>query len=85
MQLLHPANVPESNPTKPKKYLWWCSILHIINDGYISSLSILLPFIAVDLNLTYTQSGLLKTASHGQSARLRAPAGDLELNDSEIY
>ena len=60
---------------KPKKYLWWCSVLHIINDGYISSLSILLPFIAADLNLTYTQSGLLKTASHGAISATQIPAG----------
>ena len=64
-----------SNPTKPKKYLWWCSVLHIINDGYISSLSILLPFIAVDLNLTYAQSGFLKTASHGAISATQIPAG----------
>ena len=71
----HSANVPKSNPTKPKKYLWWCSVLHIINDGYISSLSILLPFIAVDLNLTYAQSGFLKTASHGAISATQIPAG----------
>ena len=73
----HSVNVLESNPTKPKKYLWWCSLLHIINDGYISSLSILLPFIAVDLNLTYTQSGFLKTASHGAISAAQIPAGIL--------
>ena len=71
------ASVPKSNATKPKKYLWWCSLLHIVNDGYISSLSILLPFIAVDLNLTYTQAGLLKTASHGAISATQIPAGIL--------
>ena len=69
------VNVPNSNSTKPKKYLGWCSVLHIINDGYISSLSILLPFIAVDLNLTYSQSGFLKTASHGAISATQIPAG----------
>ena len=68
---------PNSNSPKPKKYLWWCSLLHIINDGYISSLSILLPFIAVDLNLTYAQSGFLKTASHGAISATQIPAGIL--------
>ena len=71
------VSVPKLSPTKPKKYLWWCSLLHIVNDGYISSLSILLPFIAVDLNLTYTQSGLLKTASHGAISATQIPAGIL--------
>ena len=71
------VSMSKLNSTKPRKYLWWCSILHIINDGYISSLSILLPFIAVDLNLTYTQSGLLKTASHGAISATQIPAGIL--------
>ena len=73
----NPVDNPNSNSPKPKKYLWWCSLLHIINDGYISSLSILLPFIAVDLNLTYAQSGFLKTASHGAISATQIPAGIL--------
>ena len=72
-----PVDIPNSNAPEPKKYLWWCSLLHIINDGYISSLSILLPFIAVDLNLTYAQSGFLKTASHGAISATQIPAGIL--------
>ena len=59
------------------KYLWWCSTLHIVNDGYIASLSVLLPFIAKDLNLTYTESGLLKTAIHGAISVAQIPAGFL--------
>ena len=59
------------------KYLWWCSTLHIVNDGYIASLSVLLPFIAKDLNLTYTESGLLKTAMHGAISVAQVPAGFL--------
>ena len=73
----NPINTPNPSSTQPKKYLWWCSLLHIINDGYISSLSILLPFIASDLNLTYTQSGFLKTASHGAISATQIPAGFL--------
>ncbi|HIB92062.1 TPA: MFS transporter [Candidatus Poribacteria bacterium] len=61
----------------PKKYLWWCCILHVINDGYIASLSLLLPFIAKDLDLTYTESGLLKTAIHGAISVAQVPAGFL--------
>ena len=71
------VSTPKLNSIKPRKYLWWCSVLHIINDGYISSLSILLPFIAVDLNLTYAQSGFLKTASHGAISATQIPAGIL--------
>ena len=65
---------PEVNP---KKHLWWCSILHVINDGYITSLALLLPFIAKDLDLTYTESGLLKTAIHGAISISQVPAGFL--------
>jgi len=65
---------PEVNP---KKHLWWCSILHVINDGYIASLALLLPFIAKDLDLTYTESGLLKTAIHGAISISQVPAGFL--------
>ena len=68
----------------PKRHLWWCSLLHIINDGYISSLSLLLPFIATDLNLTYTQAGLIKTASHGAISATQIPAGILSERVGDI-
>ena len=68
----------------PKKHLWWCSVLHAINDGYISSLALLLPFIAVDLNLSYTQSGLLQTASHGAISATQIPAGFLSERFGDI-
>lgn len=68
----------------PKKHLWWCSVLHAINDGYISSLAPLLPFIAVDLNLSYTQSGLLQTASDGAISAAQIPAGFLSERFGDI-
>ncbi len=76
--------MPRQIQDNPKKHLGWCSILHIINDGYIASLSLLLPFIAVDLNLTYTQSGLLKTASHGAISAAQIPAGFLSERFGDI-
>ena len=51
----------QPSPPTPRQQLWWCNIHHIVNDGYIASLSLLLPFIATDLGLSYTASGLLKT------------------------
>jgi len=68
----------------PRKYLGWCSLLHVINDGYIASLSLLLPFIADDLNLTYTQAGLLKTANHGAISAAQIPAGFLSESFGDI-
>ena len=67
-----------------RRHLWWCNALHVINDGYIASLSLLLPFIAADLNLTYTQSGLLKTASQGAISAAQIPAGLLAERYGEV-
>jgi MFS transporter, FSR family, fosmidomycin resistance protein len=71
------------NPS-PKKQLWWCNLHHVVNDGYIASLSLLLPFIAVDLDLSYTQAGLLKTFSHGAISAAQLPAGFLAERLGEI-
>jgi MFS family permease len=56
----------------------------VINDGYIASLSLLLPFIVADLGLSYTQSGLLKTVSHGAMSAAQLPAGFLAERLGEI-
>jgi len=73
-----------SQQPSPRKQLWWCNIHHVINDGYIASLSLLLPFIAADLGLSYTQSGLLKTVSHGAMSAAQLPAGFLAERLGEI-
>jgi MFS family permease len=65
--------------------LGWCSVLHVVNDGYIASLSLLVPFIAADLGLSYTQSGLLKTASHVAISAAQIPAGFLAEKTGEIF
>ena len=68
----------------PKRQLWWCSLLHIVNDGYVVSLALLLPFIASALDLTYTQSGLLKAASYVAISAAQIPAGLLSESIGEI-
>ena len=55
--------------------LWWCNILHIFNDGYLASLSLLLPFMAADLALSYTQAGLIKSVGIGAMSAAQIPAG----------
>ena len=55
----------------------WCNILHVVNDGYLESLTLLLPFIALDLELSYSESGLLRTAIEGAMAATQIPAGFL--------
>ena len=64
--------------------LWWCSLLHIINDGQVVGLALLLPFIAADLDLSYTQSGLLKSANQIAISVAQIPAGLLAERFGEI-
>ncbi|MBI4641380.1 MAG: MFS transporter [Candidatus Tectomicrobia bacterium] len=59
------------------RQLWWCSMIHLCNDGYSSTLSLLLPFIAADLGLSYTQVGFLKTVNYTFVSALQTPAGFL--------
>ncbi|RMF86933.1 MAG: MFS transporter [Nitrospinota bacterium] len=62
-------------PWQTHRQLWWCSLIHLCNDGYSSTLSLLLPFIAADLHLSYTQVGFLKTISHTFISIHQIPAG----------
>src|SRR4051812_36365354 len=53
------------------------SAMHVVNDGLFVGIYPLLPLVAAELGLTYTQVGLLKTAYSGASAALQVPAGML--------
>ena len=59
----------------PRIQLWWCNLLHIFNDGYLTSLALLLPFLAADLGLNYTESGLIKTTASIAVSAAQIPAG----------
>ena len=74
----------EELPDSPRIQLWWCNLLHIFNDGYLASLALLLPFIAADLGLNYTQSGLIKTASSVAITSAQIPAGLLAERIGEV-
>ena len=75
---------PLPSDREGRRQLGWCSLLHVVNDGYIASLSLLLPFMATELGLSYTQSGLLKTASHAAISAAQIPAGLLVEKAGEI-
>ncbi len=75
---------PRPSDREGRRQLGWCSLLHVVNDGYIASLSLLLPFMAAELGLSYTQSGLLKTASHAAISAAQIPAGFLVEKVGEI-
>lgn len=51
------------------------SAIHLTNDACFAVLYPLLPFIAEDLELSYTQVGLLKATFSGASSALQIPAG----------
>jgi MFS transporter, FSR family, fosmidomycin resistance protein len=51
------------------------SAIHLTNDACFALLYPLLPFIAADLNLSYTQVGLLKATFSGAAGVFQIPAG----------
>ena len=74
----------KSSSDNSRKQLWWCNLHHIVNDGYVASLSLLLPFIAADLGLDYAASGLLKTVNYTAICVAQLPAGFLTERLGEI-
>ncbi|MBN19158.1 MAG: hypothetical protein CL758_06795 [Chloroflexi bacterium] len=69
----------------PKKILIYASITHVLNDLYLAIFYPLLPFIAEDLELKYSQIGLIKTAVMGASSMLQFPAGLIADYMSEFW
>ncbi|HUG17017.1 MAG TPA: MFS transporter [Thermomicrobiales bacterium] len=51
------------------------SAIHVANDACFALLYPLLPFIAADLNLSYTEVGLLKATFSGAASAFQIPAG----------
>jgi FSR family fosmidomycin resistance protein-like MFS transporter len=52
-----------------------CCVMHAIHDGYTSAMYLLLPLIATDLQLSYTQVGFLKTLISGGQSLFQLPGG----------
>src|SRR5918912_1819733 len=57
------------------RVLFVASALHVCNDSFFAVLYPILPFIAAELGLSYSQVGLVKTIFSGSSAVLQLPAG----------
>ncbi len=53
------------------------SVIHVMNDACFALLYPLLPFIAADLHLSYTQIGMVKASFSAASSVLQIPAGIL--------
>ena len=62
---------PERN--KKARFLFSFCAFHFIDDGFTDSLYLLLPFIAVELGLNFSQVGLLKGVFSGSMALFQVP------------
>ena len=69
--------------SKPRSTLWWASVAHFLNDGLAAALTPLLPLMAADLALSYSQAGAVKAALNGLTSLSQLPAGFLAARTSE--
>jgi MFS transporter, FSR family, fosmidomycin resistance protein len=72
-----------SRVTAGRSTLIAASSIHMTNDACFALLYPLLPFIAEDLELSYTQVGLLKATFSGASSALQIPAGAVGMRFGE--
>ena len=59
--------------TPERRTLWVTSLIHVWNDAFFALLYPLLPLIAADLSLSYTQTGLLRTLFAGAASIAQLP------------
>ena len=69
----------------PRRTLAFGSTMHIWSDLFFALYVPLLPFIARDMDLSYKQVGLLRSAFSGASAVLQVPAGFLAEGIGEFW
>ena len=74
---------PRSIP--PRRVLLFGSTTHILSDLFFLILIPLLPTIKNDLQLNYTEIGILRSAFAGTSAVLQIPAGFLAEHIGEFW
>jgi FSR family fosmidomycin resistance protein-like MFS transporter len=63
----------KSEGNKKARSLFSFSAFHFIDDGFTDSLYLLLPFIAAELSLNFSQVGLLKGVFSGSMALFQVP------------
>jgi FSR family fosmidomycin resistance protein-like MFS transporter len=59
----------------PGRVLFVASAIHVVNDAFFALLYPLLPLVAAEFDLSYAETGLLKTAFSGAASLLQYPAG----------
>jgi FSR family fosmidomycin resistance protein-like MFS transporter len=64
---------PATQAGKKAQSLFSFSAFHFIDDGFTDSIYLLLPFIAAELNLSFSQVGLLKGVFSGSMSLLQVP------------
>ena len=69
------VRVGEGDPGPAWRVLLAAAALHACNDAFFYVLYPLLPFIAAELGLSYTEVGLVNAAFAGSSGLLQLPAG----------
>ena len=67
---MNPDNIEKRNKGRS---LFSFSAFHFLDDGFTDSIYLLLPFIAAELNLSFTQVGLLKGVFSGSMGLLQFP------------
>ena len=78
-QEIKPRSIP------PRRVLLFGSTTHILSDLFFALLIPLLPTIKNDLQLSYTEIGILRSAFSGASAVLQIPAGFLAEHIGEFW
>jgi len=69
----YPDRGADSHPGRPfRSLLAFCSF-HFLDDGFTDSIYILLPFIAAELHLSFSQVGLLKGVFSGAMSLFQFP------------
>lgn len=68
-----------------RRTLWFGSVMHIWSDLHFALMFPLLPLIQGDMELSFTQVGILRATYSGASAVLQIPAGFLAENMGEFW
>ena len=81
----HDSEHLELKRVPPRRVLIFGSVTHIWSDLFFALLVPLLPYIKEDLELSYSQVGLLRSFYSGSSALLQIPAGFLAETMGEFW
>ena len=67
-----------------RRILLGCCATHLVTDGLLSAVYPLLPLIALDLQLSYTAVGSIRTALTASSSIFQIPVGFLQIGSRRL-